>query len=154
MADLKEIMAWQPPVGWDQLSGERRRRYLERQGIPVPFRPDDWLDLTHSELAAYREWRERLLNTPEEIGVNTLDRHQRELGAYRKDLAVWAAWMCWWALCFLAALLWIWWDFDPQRGNLLMRVLGTAWVVAMYAYANFTPLLLTKPHRPTEPGPL
>lgn len=135
-------MAWQPPVGWQELSRERRSAYLQRQGIDIPLRTADWDAMSHDQCTTYFAWRDRIL-------YDTPERWAAKVAEYRKELRAWRVLMCWWVLCLLVALAIIW--GAGQRGEaVVMRGVGTVFTLIGYSLAIFTPMRLAKPDLPRE----
>ncbi|MGC4950970.1 hypothetical protein ACLQ2N_32860 [Streptomyces sp. DT224] len=133
----REVMAWQPPVGWHELSGERRSAYLRRQGIEIPLKPADWEEMTSNQRSAYWKWHGRILH-------DTPEARAAKMAEYRKDLRAWRVLMCWWVLCFATALGIVWGAGRPGD-SVFLRAVATVFTVGMYAVAIFIPMQLTKP---------
>lgn len=130
-------MAWQPPVGWRELSGDQRRAHLEQHGIRIPLRPADWDTLEHTQCMEYLAWYTRILHdTPEARAAQ-----ERE---YRKELRAWSVLMCWWGLCLLVALGLVWGTGALGEG-IGLRIGMTVFVIAGYTMAIFVPMQITKP---------
>ncbi|MFF0570085.1 hypothetical protein ACFYT7_20950 [Streptomyces sp. NPDC004041] len=142
MKTSREFMAWQPPVGWRELSGEQRHDYLERHGIRIPLRPADWDELDHDQCMAYFAWHDRILrDTPEARAAK-----QRE---FRKDLRVWRVLMGWWVLCLLVALGIVWGTGTLGEG-IGLRIGLTLFAGFGYTIAIFIPMSLIKPVPPLQ----
>ncbi|MEU5137117.1 hypothetical protein [Streptomyces californicus] len=132
-----ELMAWQPPPSWHELSGDQRRAHLDQHGIQIPLRPADWEVLDHDQRTAYCTWRDRILSdTPE-----AREAKERE---YRKKLRAWRILMCWWIFCLIVGLCLVW-GTSALGENAEVRVGITVFVVAGYAMAIFVPMRLNKP---------
>lgn len=134
-------MAWQPPAGWHELSGDRRRAHLEQQGIQIQLRPADWDNMEDTQREQYLAWRTRILhdNTPEARAYK-----ERE---YRKELKGWNVLMCWWCLCLLATLG-IVWGTDALDERVGLRIGVTVFVIAGFTFAIFVPMQIARPTRP------
>ncbi|MFF4900509.1 hypothetical protein [Streptomyces sp. NPDC001068] len=137
----RELMAWQPPVGWHELSGDQRHAYLERHGIRIPLRPADWDTMEDAQRARYLTWHGRILHdTPEARAYK-----ERE---YRKDLKAWNLLMCWWCFSLLAALGIVWGTGVLEGAGLRIGV--TVFAVAGFTFAIVVPMQITRPTRPEE----
>ncbi|MFF9795680.1 hypothetical protein [Streptomyces bacillaris] len=136
----RELMAWQPPTGWRELSSEQRHAFLDRHSIRIPIKPADWEDLDHNQRMAYFAWHDRLLrDTPEARTAK-----QRE---YRAKLRAWRVLMGWWILCLLAALGLVW-GTEALGDAVGVRIVITVFTLGMYNVALFIPMSLTKPVPP------
>ncbi|MET8129310.1 hypothetical protein ABZV67_45665 [Streptomyces sp. NPDC005065] len=136
----REIMAWQPPAGWRELSGERRTAYLEQHGIQIPLRPADWNAMEHTQRMDYLAWHTRILyDTPEARSV--------KLREYHQELRGWSVLMCWWILCLLVALALVWGTGALGEG-VGLRIGMTVFVLVGYTMAIFLPMSLTRPDPP------
>ncbi len=133
-------MAWQPPAGWHELSGDQRHAYLEQHGIRLPLRPADWDTLEHHQRMEYLVWHGRILHdTPEARAAK-----ERE---YRKELRGWRVLMCWWVL-FLLVGLGLVWGTDVLAEGVGLRIGITVLAIAGYTMALFIPMQITKPSGP------
>ncbi|MFF3617403.1 hypothetical protein [Streptomyces sp. NPDC002580] len=135
----RELMAWQPPVGWRELSGDQRRAHMEDHGMATPHRPSDWDTLGRDQRAAFRAWHDKIFDdTPEKRAAT-----ERE---HRAEMTGWWLLMAWWSLCLLVALGILW-----GRGDLIegvgMRIGLSVFVTAGYAFAIFVPMFIAKPTR-------
>ncbi|MFI1700315.1 hypothetical protein ACH419_30635 [Streptomyces bobili] len=136
----REVMAWQPPTGWRELSGEQRHAYLERHGIRIPPRPADWEEMDHDQRMAYLGWSSRVMsNTPEARAAK-----ERE---YRKDLRAWNVLMGWWILCLLVGLGIIW-GAGTLSDGIGLRIGVTLFAGVGYTMAIFIPMLISRPSPP------
>ena len=136
----REIMAWQPPVGWRELSGERRTAYLEQHGIRIPLRPADWNAMEHTQRMDYLAWHERILH-------DTPEARAAKLREYHKELRGWSVLMCWWILCLLVALALVWGTGALGEG-VGLRVGMTVFLLVGYTMAIFVPMSFTRPAPP------
>ncbi|MGI5515315.1 hypothetical protein [Streptomyces sp. CA-106131] len=138
----RELMAWQPPAGWRELSGVQRRARLDRLGMVIPLRPADWETLEHDQRMAYLAWSTRILHdTPEARAAK-----QR---AYRKDLRAWWVLECWWILCLIVGLWLVWGSGHPGEG-VGWRIVITLIVIVLYTMALFIPMQIAKPSPPQD----
>ncbi|MEV0693041.1 hypothetical protein [Streptomyces sp. NPDC050388] len=138
----RELMAWQPPDGWREMSGERRTAYLEEHGFQVPLRPADWDDMEHEQRMAYLAWNAR-------IWSDTPETRAAEGREHRKKLQAWWALMWWWIGCLAAALGLVWWPAGPLNGGgVVMRAGVTVFVFVGYYIALFVPMRIAKPVPP------
>ncbi|MCT9010565.1 hypothetical protein [Streptomyces rhizosphaerihabitans] len=135
----RELMAWQPPDGWREMSSARRRAYLEEHGFQVPLRPADWDDMEREQRMVYLDWNAR-------IWSDTPERRAAEGREHRKKLQAWWRLMWWWIGCLAAALGLVWWPAGPFNGSgVAMQVGFTVFVLVGYYMALFVPMRITKP---------
>ncbi|MFI7360027.1 hypothetical protein ACIBTP_39670 [Streptomyces avidinii] len=140
LSSSKELMAWQPPAGWRELSGDQRSTYLQQHGIRFPLRPSDWEAMEHEQRMTYLNWVSKVMHdTPESRAAKQSE--------YRKDLLAWRVLMGWWVLCLLTALG-IVWGTDAFPEGVGLRIGMTVFALAAYTVTFFVPMGATRPSPP------
>ncbi|MFD3456821.1 hypothetical protein ACFWVC_32180 [Streptomyces sp. NPDC058691] len=135
-----ELMTWQPPMGWRDLSYQQRAQYLQRIGLEIPLRTSDWGAMDWDQQARYMAWHRRIWNdTPEERAY--------KWGEYRKELRAWWILMGWWCLC-LGVGLGLIWGKGLTHASVAVLVVITVIVVAVYTVSIFLFMFLSKPVPP------
>ncbi|WP_328835302.1 hypothetical protein [Streptomyces europaeiscabiei] len=136
----RDLMAWQPPTGWRELSSEQRHAYLERHGIRIPLRPADWEQMDHDRRMGYLSWHSRILSdTPEARAAKGARAPQGP--------AAWNVLMGWWNLCLLVGLGIVWGTGAAGEG-IGLRIGITLFAGVGYTMAIFIPMLITRPVPP------
>ncbi|MDW8478343.1 hypothetical protein R3L02_42095 [Streptomyces scabiei] len=137
----RDLMAWQPPTGWRELSGEQRQAHLQQHGIRISLRPADWEAMDHDQRMAYFAWRDSILSDTPEARAAKQDE-------YRKEIRAWNVLMGWWILCLLAALG-IAWGTGTLGEGVGLRIGITIFAAVGYTLAIFIPMQIAKPVPPS-----